>query len=276
LAERRRVPKEEYDREVEELRRLREEIDAKWKRLRSVVTRVRFWESRIATLETRLAELRRIGWVYLRAPERREWLEIRDRRLPEARARHLMWSDERESIVIEIRRQRIEITRLEAAIALKIVVVKELAQVKLVIFSIVEAVPPKRPYTKRFQCMYNVDALRDPITGEIDYTAPLTAKELETITADFYKRWGWMALPSGASPPEIAETGELELVDNVKGATIKEMSVREEEEETYRERFVPPVSIYEATDEEKDDMKKYVTGEKKTPKQIKEEEEKRR
>jgi len=275
LAERRRVPKEEYAREVEELRRLRQEIDAKWKRLRSVVTRVRFWESRIATLETRLAELRRIGWVYLRAPERREWLEIRDRRLPEARVRHLTWSDERESAIIEIRRQRIEITRLEAAIALKIVVVKELVQVKLVIFSVVVAVPPKAPYTKRFQIIYNIDALRDPETGEIDYTAPLTDKELKIITKDFYARWNWIALPSGASPPEIAETGEIEIVEEAKGATIKEMSVRENEEETYREKFEPPVLIYPPTEEEKDDMKKYVTGEKKTPKQIKEEEEKK-
>jgi len=185
----------------------------------------------------------------------------------------MAWSDERESVIIEIRRQRIEITRLEAAIALKIVVVKELCQVKLVIFSIVTG-PAHKPYTKRFQCMYNVDALRDPITGELDYTAPLTAKELETITADFYKRWGWMALPSGASPPEIAETGEIEIVEEAKGATIKEMSVRENEEETYHEKFTPPALIYEPPDKEKADMKKYVTGEKKTPKQVKEEEKK--
>jgi len=271
LAERYLVPKEEYDREVDELHRLREEYNHKWTRLRSIVGRIRYWDTRIATLERRMAELRRIGWVYLRAPGRREWLEIRDFHLPKARGRRLAWDTERLTIIPEIRVEREAIRKLEAAIALKIVVVKELIQVKLVIFSIVTG-PPPRPYTKRFQCIYNIDALRDSITGELDYTAPLTETELKIITGDFYARWNWVALPSGASPPEIAETGEIELVDESRGATIKEMSMRQEEEEIYHTKFEPPALIYEPTDKEKEDMKKYLTGEKKTPKQIKEEE----
>lgn len=271
MALRYRVPKEEYDREVEELRRLREEYNRKWTRLRSIVGRIRYWDSRIATLESRMAELRRIGWIHLRAPLRREWLEIRDLRLPEARGRRLAWDTERAKILPEIRVEREAIRRVEAAIALKIVVIKQMVQVKLVIFSVVTGPPPK-PYTKRFQCTYNIDALRNPTTGELDYTAPLTQAELKTITTDFYARWNWVTLPTGASPPEIAETGEIEIVPEPRGATIKEMSMREEEEEIYHTKFEPPALIYEPTDKEKEDMKKYTTGEKKTPKQIKEEE----
>jgi len=123
LAERRYVTREEYGAEVAELRRLRREYDAKWDSLRRIVTNIRRWEKIIADLETRFAELRRTGWRYLRGPERREYLSIRDVRLPRARAYWLGWDTERTSIITEIKREREDIRRLEAEIALKIIIV---------------------------------------------------------------------------------------------------------------------------------------------------------
>ena len=272
MAERRRVPRAEYELEVRELRRLREEIEPKWRRLRAVVARVRFWESRIATLETRFVELRRIGWPRLRAPERREYREIRDRRLPEARVRHLLWGDERESIIIEIQRQRIPIIRLEEAIALKIVVVKEMIHWKYIILVKIVS-PPPREYIKRLQAFYNIDALRDVETGQIDDTTPLTVKEIKIIKGYILAIFNWPALPRGAKMEEVP-TSEWKVIAEPKGATYKGYDVREDEKVTTPFKPIePPETVYTPTDKEKADMKKYVTSEKKTPKQIKEEEE---
>ena len=123
MAERRPVSKEEYERELRELGSLRREYDAKWASLRRIVANIRRWERIIADLETRFAELRRAGWPRLRALERREYLAIRDVRLPRARAYLLGWDTERTSIIIEIKREREDIRRLEAEIALKIIIV---------------------------------------------------------------------------------------------------------------------------------------------------------
>jgi hypothetical protein len=255
--ERRVVSKEELEREQKELEELRRSYEAKWRRLRAIVARIRFWETQIATLESRLTELRRIGWPRLRAPERSEWLRIRDLLLPRARAYRLAWDTERLTIIPEIRTQREAIRKLEAEIARKIVIIKQMVHVKIVIFSIVKG-PAHRPYIRRFQTVYNVTAIRDVETGEIDLTDELTRKQLEAVTADFYMRWAWSTLPSGASPPEIALTSEWEVIDEPEDATIKEMSVREDEEETYRYRFIPPEVVYSVSDEEKKAMLKRI------------------
>jgi hypothetical protein len=280
--------KAEYKRELEERKQLRAEYDRKWTRLRAIIARIRYWETQIATLESRLTELRRIGWPRLRAPERSEWLRIRDLLLPRARAYRLAWDTERTTLIAEITREREEIARretlilpeltrkrktireLQAEIARKIIIIKQIVRAKTVIFSIVRG-PPHKPYRKRFQCIYNIDALRETETGEIDYTANLTQKELTAITDDFYGRWGWLTLPRGASTPEIAETGEFETVLEPEGADIKEMSVRTNREETYHHKFTPPETIYTPTKTETEEMKLYTTGEKKTPKQMEKE-----
>lgn len=144
-----RVSREEYEREVEELKRLREEYEPKWRRLYHIVSRIRYWERRIATLEARFAELRRIGWRYLHAPERREYLRIRDIELPKARAYWLGWDTERTGILTEIRRQRADIRRLEEEIARKIVI-PILYRVKIRLYN--EEISPETP-TGQFQCV---------------------------------------------------------------------------------------------------------------------------
>jgi len=123
LAERRPVTKEEYELELAELKRFRTEYDAKWVSLRRIVANIRRWEKIIADLEARFGELRRIGWRYLGAGERREFLQIRDIRLARARAYWYGWDTERASIITEIKRQHEQIRRLEAEIAVKIIIV---------------------------------------------------------------------------------------------------------------------------------------------------------
>lgn len=123
MAEIRYVSREEYDVEVADLRRRRSEYEAKWNSLRRIVANIRRWEGIIAGLEARYGELRRRGWARLTGPERTVYLQIRDTRLPRARAYWVGWDTERTSIITEIKREREEIRAVEAAIANKIVVV---------------------------------------------------------------------------------------------------------------------------------------------------------
>jgi hypothetical protein len=115
------VTKEEIEREREELRRLRVEYDLKWRDLYRVVLRIRYWQRRVATLESRFRELRLLGWPRLTGPERREYLELRDIRIPDAKARLAEWETRRTPIEEEIRRQRPIIRAAEEHLRRKVV-----------------------------------------------------------------------------------------------------------------------------------------------------------
>lgn len=123
MAEPRYVSREEYEAEIADLQRRRREYNGKWDNLRRIVANIRRWERVIADLEARYGELARTGWLRLRGPERREYLQIRDTRLPRARAYWMGWDTERTSIIAEIKREREDIRTVEAAIASKVVVV---------------------------------------------------------------------------------------------------------------------------------------------------------
>jgi len=191
----RRVSREEYEREVAELNRLRSEYDAKWRRLYYIVSRIRYWEKRIASLEARYAELRRIGWRYLRAPERREYLHIRDIDLPIARAYRLRWDTERTTIISEIRHLKSEIARLEAEIAHK-VVVPVLYRVKIRLYN--EEITPESP-TGMFQGWFDIDAILDPKTGLPKWDWWLTDREIRIAKRDM---WAEFNAPPSWQPIE--------------------------------------------------------------------------
>jgi hypothetical protein len=144
---------------------------------------------------------------------------------------------------------------LQAVFAL---IVKQLVHAKIIIYSIVRGKPPK-PYTKRFQGFYNVDAIRDASTGEIDYTAKLTEREIDACIDDFYARWNWAVLPARTSPPVWIESGEFELINEPRGADLKQLSVREDEEEIFDRRFIPPETIYTPGKAESEEMMKRLT-----------------
>jgi len=180
-----KVSREEYERQVAELNRLRGEYDAAWRRLYYVVSRIRFWERRIATLEARFAELRRIGWARLRAPERREYLRIRDVALPRARASLDRWDRERTAIISEIRRLREEIARLEAEIARK-VVVPVLHRVKIRLYN--EEITSLTP-TGTFQGFYDIDAILDLKTGLPKWDWWLTDREIRIAKRDMWSEF---------------------------------------------------------------------------------------
>jgi len=109
------VSLKELQREKEELRRLREEYNAKWKRLRAIVYRVRHWERRIADLEDLLAALKAgLPGTW------RAYVNVRDIRLPNARGRLFYWGEEREAKIREIIEEREVIRAAEAQIKLKV------------------------------------------------------------------------------------------------------------------------------------------------------------
>jgi len=132
-------------------------------------------------------------------------------------------------------------------------IVKQLVHAKIIIYSIVRGKPPK-PYTKRFQGFYNVDAIRNASTGEIDYTARLTEKEIDACIDDFYARWNWATLPARTTRPVWIESGEWEDIPEPRGADLKQLSVREEEEEIYTKYFVPPETVYIPGKSESEEM----------------------
>lgn len=141
-------------------------------------------------------------------------------------------------------------------------IVKQLVHAKIIIYSTVQGKPPK-PYTKRFQAIWNVDAIRDPATGEIDYSAKLTEKEIDVCMDYFYALWNWTSLPPRASEPVWIESGQWEEIAEPQGADLKEASVRKNEEETYRRRYIPPEVVYVPSKSESEEMMKLVKGEEK-------------
>jgi len=117
------VTRDEYEAELRELERLRSELsglrseyDRKWARLRGIVANIRYNEARLAELTSRLEALRRMGWARLTAAERAEYLRLRDRLIPEARARIAYWTSQRDAVIAEIYRELPEIRRLEEAV----------------------------------------------------------------------------------------------------------------------------------------------------------------
>jgi len=299
-----RVSQEEYDREVRQLEAWRAEYERKWAGQYRISGRIRYWTTRVTRLERRFNTLRRRGWVYLKRRQRIEYLRLRDVLIPRAHMKLAQWHAERGRMAGELLKELREIRELERTIARKIViVVKKIVHVKIIIYSVVSARPPRK-YTKRFQAFYNVDAIRNEETGEFDYDAALTQKEIELCMDIFYSLWNWSYLPTEASEPKWIESGEWteilaytrielerktiealreiaeeeglrvprtatkeELIDALltvtgepKGADLKEASIREEEEEVYHKKYVPPSLIYEPTEKEEEKMMQRVRG----------------
>lgn len=249
-----RVSKADYIREVEQLERWQAEYDRKWRDQYRISARVRYWETRLLTLTSRFEELRTRGWVYLLGSERKEYLRLRDLLLPRARQKLGGWHAERGRLAGEIIKERLEIRKLEETIARKqIVPAKQLIHAKIIIYTVVSARPPKR-YRKRFQAFFNIDAIRDVDTGEIDYSAKLTQKEIDHCIDVFYAAWNWAYLPTEAQEPRWIESGEWETIDEPKGADLKQLSVRENEEETYSRIYRPPEIVYEPSVSEIEEM----------------------
>ena len=144
-----------------------------------------------------------------------------------------------------------EIARIEEEIR-KLVVKWELIDATIAIYSTVDS--PKG-YVRRFQGFYDVDALRDAITGKFRYDAKLTQKEIGECLFDFRARWGWKAtgIPAASTTEPIwIETSDFEFIDSPNGANVKTLTVIEEEEETY---FSAPFErIYIPTEREKEEM----------------------
>jgi len=253
-----RVSKVEYDREVAQLERWQAEYDRKWTEQYRITARIRYWEQRLSTLESRFQDLRARGWVYLKGRERRDYQRLRKELIPRARQKLGGWHGERGRLAGDLLKELYEIRELEATIARKvIIIVKQLVHAKIIIYCIVSAKPPKK-YTKRFQAFYNVDAIRNSETGEIDYSAKLTIKEIDVCMDTFYAFWNWAYLPSRAQEPRWIESGEWEEIPEPKGADVKQLSVREEEREVFSKHFVPPEVLYEPTKKETEAMMKLV------------------
>lgn len=142
-----------------------------------------------------------------------------------------------------------------------VVVIKQLVDVKIIVYSIVRG-RRKRKYTKRLQAFYDVDALRDHSTGEIDYSSKLTQKEIDKCIDYFYALWNWTSLPDEASKPVWIESGEWREITEPQGADLKQVSVREEEEETYNNSFSPFQVVYTPTEKEKREMLRLKEGQK--------------
>ena len=253
-----RVTSEDYKAEVEQLERWRAEYDRKFSEQYRITARIKYWTTRLTTLQGQFDELRRRGWVYLKGPERRDYLRLRDIMLPRARQKLGGWHAERGRLAGDLIKERYEILELEARIARKeIIPIKQLVHAKIIIYSIVSARPPKK-YRKRFQGFFNVDAIQDIESGEIDYSTKLTQKEIDACMDVFYALWNWAYLPPEASDPIWIESGEYEDIESPMGADLKQVSVRENEEETYNRRYVPPEPVYTPTKTEEEEMMKLV------------------
>lgn len=254
------VTQADYDREKAQLERWLAEYDRKWAEQYRITARIRYWQSRVTSLERSFKRYRKIGWVYLKKPQRTRYIKLRDLLVPHAHQKLAGWHNARGRLAGELLKELYEIRELQDTIARKqIIPAKQLVHVKIIIYSVVAARPPKK-YTKRFQAFYNVDALRDQDTGDIDYTAKLTQKELDICLDDFYVRWGWHYPPPEATTPKWIESGEWETLEEPKGADVKQLSIRENEEEVYDFRFRPPEILYEPSKKESEDMKKLLEG----------------
>jgi len=166
---------EDIEAERAEVKRLRAEEDRKWERLRGVVTNVRRWETRVRLFIEELEAFRRRGWIYLTGAERERFLAIRDRLLPIARVRRLYWTDERESLITELRRERdIRIAEEERLKRKRIKIPPRLHRIKIRLYNFERKPTP----TGMFQTFWDIDALVDPETGLVDWEWHLTKDEI--------------------------------------------------------------------------------------------------
>ena len=142
--------------------------------------------------------------------------------------------------------------RLEYKKSLVPPIVKQTVQRKVALFAII--VGEKRPYTKRFECVYSVDTIRDAQTGEFLIEDPLTRRELEECWIDFFMRFRWVELPIETVESGEAWSSEFWLTEGAEGAYLYLISVRADGEEIYRDpeegEYEPPVLIYKPTEEE--------------------------
>jgi len=142
--------------------------------------------------------------------------------------------------------------RLEYKKSLVPPIVKQTVQRKVALFAII--VGEKRPYTKRFECVYSIDTIRDTQTGEFLIEDPLTRRELEECWIDFFMRFRWVELPIETVESGEAWSSEFWLTEGAEGAYLYLISVRADGEEIYRDpeegEYEPPVLIYKPTEEE--------------------------
>lgn len=167
---------EDIEAERAEVKRLRAEEDRKWERLRRTVANVRRWETRLKHLEEDFESLTRIGWPRLTAAGRLYYTTLRSRLIPVARVRLLYWTDEREAIITEIRRER-EIRRSEEERLKRkrIKIPPKLHRIKIRIYNYERKPTP----TGMFQTFWDIDALVDPETGLVDWEWWLTKDEVQ-------------------------------------------------------------------------------------------------
>jgi len=119
------VPRAEYEAELAELKSLQSELASLQEKLTRIETEeynplwrinvrlaraIRRWETRLREYEARLAELRRIGWVYLRRRERTEYQDLLYRLIPRARARLEELHEAQEKVIAELWRITEELT----------------------------------------------------------------------------------------------------------------------------------------------------------------------
>ena len=157
------VSPEEIEREKEELAKLRATLDEVLRRQRYLARMREYWERRLRTYEARFEELRRIGWPRLRAPERREYLRLRDELIPRARERLEFWRTEQDRHFKEtIRPLMDKIREAEEELARKVPIPPKLYRIKIRLYN--EEVSPETP-TGQFQGWFDIDAILDEKTG---------------------------------------------------------------------------------------------------------------
>lgn len=250
----------ELSRSLSRLDALLTEYNHKWERLRYQVRRIRQIQSQITLLEE---DLRRARGRPRERRVREQLSDVRASITPYLGRRETIISDinfERDTLLrplqsrIRYLKEQIRLIEEELERRKRPPPKKRLVHVKIIVYSIVSPRPPKKPYDKRFQAFYNVDAIRDEEIGEIDYSAKLTQKEIDACIEAFFGWWGWLILPQGASEPKWIESGMWEEITNPKGADVKQLSIREDEVEVYSKRFRPPQPIYQPTKKEAEEL----------------------
>lgn len=239
--------------------RVAEDLRREVTRLRRSISALSGWETRTLAILFQLIDLK--TWTEARINSLKGWQKREETRLK----RLLELRNALANLETQISTIRATIVEEEERLKKKkeLVPPLEIVHSKIVIYAITESEEPRRPYKKRFQGFFNVDAIRNTSTGDVDYSHELTKDELDSCTWEFYLRWNWVKegepiIPKNTSTPEWAETGEWEPIEEPEGATIKEISVIEEEEETYFQKFEPPIVIYTPTPAQIRAMLKYI------------------
>lgn len=211
MAEKRIVPIEEIEREREELEKLRRELTEALRHQYYLARMRTYWERRLATYEARLAELRRIGWVYLRAPERAEWRRLRDVLIPRARERVAYWRTRVErGYTEEITPLREKIREAEEELARKIPPI--LYRVKIRLYN--EEVSKTTP-TGQFQGWFDIDAVLDE-TGMPKWDWWLTEREIRIAKRDM---WAEFNAPESWPPVEGTLLAYMKETEGIAHAT---------------------------------------------------------